>query len=90
MKKIILGGVAAIVIAVLATVNVSLNSQNENLLSDLALANVEALAQESGGGGTNCTVIGYAEMWSGGCKYYCERCAEGHYRALYVLYCLAR
>jgi hypothetical protein len=44
MKKIILGGVAAIAIAVLATVNVNMSSQNDNLLSDLALANVEALA----------------------------------------------
>jgi hypothetical protein len=49
MKKIILGGIAAIVIAVLAAVNVNMNSQSENLLSDIALANVEALAQESGG-----------------------------------------
>jgi hypothetical protein len=48
MKKIILGGVAAIVIAALAVVNVNLNSQNDNLLSDIALANVEALAQEVG------------------------------------------
>jgi predicted small secreted protein len=46
MKKIILGGIAAIVIAVLAVVNVNMNSQSENLLSDIALANVEALAQE--------------------------------------------
>jgi hypothetical protein len=46
MKKVILGGVAAIVIAILAAVNVNLNSQSENLLSDLALANVEALAKE--------------------------------------------
>ena len=37
MKKVILGGVAAIAIAVLAAVNVNLNLQNENLLSDLAL-----------------------------------------------------
>jgi hypothetical protein len=59
MKKIILGGVAAIVIAVLATVNVNLSSQSENLLSDLALANVEALAQE----GTNCNNInGYKQF----------------------------
>jgi hypothetical protein len=52
MKKMIIGGVAAIVIAVLAGVNVNLNSQSENLLSDLALANVEALASGEGGGGT--------------------------------------
>jgi hypothetical protein len=90
MKKVILGGIVAIVIAVLAAVNVSLNSQRENLLSDLALANVEALAQNEGGGGTNCTVIGHTEIWSGACKYYCEICADGHYRALYVIYCLAK
>jgi hypothetical protein len=57
MKKIILGGIAAVVIAVLAAVNVKLNSQSENLLSDLALANVEALAsgETSGGGGAYLT-----------------------------------
>ncbi|MDR2410162.1 MAG: NVEALA domain-containing protein [Bacteroidales bacterium] len=48
MKKIILSGIAAIVIAALAVVNVNMNSQSENLLSDIALANVEALAQENG------------------------------------------
>jgi mevalonate kinase len=55
MKKIILGGFAAIAIAVLAAVNVNMNSQSENLLSDLALANVEALADEGGesSGGSN-------------------------------------
>jgi hypothetical protein len=52
MKKVILGGIAAIAIAALAVVNVNVNSQNDNLLFDLALANVEALAQESGGTGT--------------------------------------
>jgi hypothetical protein len=59
MKKYILGGVAATVVAVLATVNVSLNSQNENLLSDLALANVEALAQES-----SCTPSSCSHSWT--------------------------
>jgi hypothetical protein len=53
MKKYILGGVAAVVIAVLTVVNVSLNSQSENLLSD-ALANVEALAQGEISVGTPC------------------------------------
>jgi hypothetical protein len=51
MKKIILGGIAIVAIAVMAAVNVNMNSQSENLLSDLALANVEALAD--GEGGTN-------------------------------------
>ena len=58
MKKIILGGVAAIVVAAFAVVNVNVNSQNDNLLSDLALANVEALCSEigdaCGGCSTNC------------------------------------
>jgi hypothetical protein len=49
MKKVILGGIAASVIAVLTVVNVNMNSQSGNVLSDLALANVEALAQEAGG-----------------------------------------
>ncbi|MDR2009698.1 MAG: NVEALA domain-containing protein [Bacteroidales bacterium] len=44
MKKRVLSGIAAIAIAVLAGVNVNMSSQGENLLSDLALANVEALA----------------------------------------------
>jgi hypothetical protein len=61
MKKVILGGVAAIVVAVLATVNVNLNSQNDNL-SDLVLANVEALAQNEGGGGTS---VGVCYMRAG-------------------------
>ncbi|MDR1582921.1 MAG: NVEALA domain-containing protein [Prevotellaceae bacterium] len=51
MKKGILGGVAAIVIAVLAGVNMNMSSQSKNLLSDLALANVEALARGEAGGG---------------------------------------
>jgi hypothetical protein len=51
MKKVILGGIAVVVIAVMAAVNVSLGSQSENLLSDLALANVEALAQNEDGYG---------------------------------------
>jgi hypothetical protein len=59
MKKIILGGIAAIVIAALAVVNVNLNSQSENLLSDLVLANVEALAEgEQPTAGMECTGIG--------------------------------
>jgi hypothetical protein len=61
MKKMILGGIAVIVIAVLAAVNVNMNSQSENLLSDFALANVEALANgETGsGGGSGCGFAAY-------------------------------
>jgi hypothetical protein len=46
-KKMILGGIAAIAIAAFAVVNVNVNSQNDNL-SDLMLANVEALASGEG------------------------------------------
>jgi hypothetical protein len=61
MKKFILGGIAAIVIAALAAVNVNMNSQSENLLSDIALANVEALAD--GEGGNACP--GNCNSWQG-------------------------
>jgi len=47
MKKKIFGGIAILAIAAMAAFNVTMNTQNENL-SDLSLANVEALAQTSG------------------------------------------
>jgi hypothetical protein len=71
MKKVILGGVAAIVVAAVAAVNVSLNSQNENLLSDLALANVEALASGEGpSAGVTCNGVGNVTCPLNGQKYY--------------------
>jgi hypothetical protein len=48
IKKKILGGTALLAIAAVAAWNMNLNSQG-NDLSDVSLANVEALAQESGG-----------------------------------------
>jgi len=44
MKKKFFGGIAILAIATMAAFNVNMNTQNENL-SDLNLANVEALAQ---------------------------------------------
>jgi hypothetical protein len=44
MKKSVLGGIAAVVIAAVIAFNVNLNA-NSNNLSDISLANVEALAQ---------------------------------------------
>jgi len=44
MKKKIFGGIVILAIAAMAAFNVNMNTQNENL-SDLSLANVEALAQ---------------------------------------------
>jgi hypothetical protein len=49
MKKSVLGAIALSMTAAVATVNVGLNSQSNNL-SGLSLANTEALAQE---GNTN-------------------------------------
>ncbi|GAB6008834.1 NVEALA domain-containing protein [Dysgonomonas reticulitermitis] len=55
MKKKIFGSLLVLAIAAVAAFNVNLNTQDSNL-STLALANVEALAQESGGGVTwNCS-----------------------------------
>jgi hypothetical protein len=48
MKKYIISGIAVLAIAAVAAWNVNFNSQ-KNELSDVQLANVEALAQESGG-----------------------------------------
>ena len=48
MKKKIFGGIAVLAIAVVAAWNVNVNSRT-NGMSDVMLANVEALAQESTG-----------------------------------------
>jgi len=54
MKKKIFGGIAVLAIAAMAAFNVNMNTQNDNL-SDLSLANVEALAQSEGGSSSsNC------------------------------------
>ncbi len=60
-KKSISGLLAVVMIAAVAALNVSLNSQKETL-SDLAMENVEALASESGGSGPctkGCRNIGW-------------------------------
>jgi hypothetical protein len=48
MKKCILGGTIVLAIAAIVVVNLNLDAKS-NDLSAIALANVEALAQESGG-----------------------------------------
>ena len=53
-KKSILGSLAILVVAAVAARNVNFNSQTD-LMSDVALANVEALANyESGSGSSSC------------------------------------
>jgi hypothetical protein len=46
MKKYIISGIAVLAIAAVAAWNVGLSSQKNDGLSDVMLANVEALAQE--------------------------------------------
>ena len=48
MKNKILGGIAVLAIAALATLNVSFNNSKSNI-SAVSLANIEALAQEMSG-----------------------------------------
>ncbi|GHT49418.1 hypothetical protein FACS189474_3270 [Bacteroidia bacterium] len=59
MKKIIFASIAVVTIAIIATFNVSFNSQSNNL-SDISLANVEALANtEFTSNGWSCFNYGY-------------------------------
>ena len=46
MKKIFFGSIAVLAIAAMAAFNVNMNTQ-ENGLSDVSLANIEALASET-------------------------------------------
>lgn len=48
MKKKIVGGIAVLAIAAVAAFNVNLNAQEERL-SNISLANLEALAQNENG-----------------------------------------
>jgi hypothetical protein len=52
MKRYILGGIAVLAIAIVITINVNINSQRNSNLSNLSLANVEALTAEIANGGT--------------------------------------
>jgi hypothetical protein len=74
MKKKILGGIAILAIATVATFNVNLNLAQESNMSPLALANVEALAQNESGGGGNTRECwqGTLDVYSGVLKYDCR------------------
>ena len=79
-----------IAVAAVIVFNISL-SRGSGTFPNLTLANIEALAQNNeSGNGRGCTIMGYTEVWSNGCLYYCAWCAEGHYQALYVVYCVGR
>ena len=65
MKKIIFAIIAIIAIAGVVAFNVSLSTKKVDVLSMLALANVEALAQEEGGFTITCNqyCVGNAQCW---------------------------
>jgi Tfp pilus assembly protein FimT len=72
MKKKIFGLIAVLAIAAVAAWNVSVNfSSQKNELSDISMANVEALAQENGGNcpGRYCSYTGAF----GSCSACCPR-----------------
>ena len=73
MKKKIFGGIAVLAIAVVAAWNVNVNSRT-NGMSDVQLANVEALAGESGSGGNSCydtvtNAVSVQTLYCGTCSY---------------------
>lgn len=55
-RNLVMIGVAAFLAAIAFNIN---QSQDNVALSDLALENIEALAQNESGGGKPCTVIEY-------------------------------
>lgn len=64
MKKKIYSGAFALALLVAATVGVQESKKNDVLLNDLALANVEALANgEVGGGSRPYQSQGYCTIW---------------------------
>lgn len=60
-----------------------------NGLSDLALSNIEALAQGESGGNT-CTVVEYKEGWKDGCLYKYAYCSDGKIAHVTLIRCTAR
>lgn len=87
MKKKFLMGIFALALLATSGYGVSKSLKNNMVLSDIALTNVEALAQTENG---NCTVIGYFQRWYDGCLYYCARCSDGSIDKLYIIECTAR
>jgi hypothetical protein len=73
MKTKIFGGIAVLAIAAVATWNVSVNISSErDKLSEISLANVEALAQE-GGNARDCPggYCSWRDSWGNSCTACC-------------------
>ena len=78
MKKKILSGVFALALFVIAGFGVNKSMSNKAQLSDLALANVEALAQDEGGGMANkCCPIWNVTIEIGGTIWPKVTCSTG-------------
>lgn len=74
MKKKILGGIAVMAIAAIATFNININIDASDALSSISLSNVEALAQtESGGGYAYVNCDGHNIQCTGTGDYKCCR-----------------
>lgn len=89
MKKSILKITAIIIFAVVTMVQIK-SMVDETKLTELNLANIEALARNESGSGSNCTIIGYEKVWSEGCLYECAKCAEGYYVAIALIECITK
>ncbi|MDR1371596.1 MAG: NVEALA domain-containing protein [Dysgonamonadaceae bacterium] len=61
MNKKILRGCAVLVIAVVAAYNLYLSNSNESAMSDVSLANVEALADDESSGGCKLNLLRICE-----------------------------
>jgi Tfp pilus assembly protein FimT len=71
MKKKILGDIAILAIAAVAAFNVNMNTQDSNL-STLALANIEALAQNESGTSVDYCYLSQSFSSSSGWKKFCD------------------
>ena len=71
MNKKIFGFLLVFVIAFFSAINVNINSQKKGL-SDVSLANVEALAEETGSGARSCTLTWGFTIFGIGANHSCS------------------
>lgn len=77
MKKFIFGGIAVLAVTAVAAWNVSVNfGSQKSELSDISLANVEALADECGTGFHSTDPVWYVHHREDGTGYNCVRGAS--------------
>ena len=76
MRKKLFIGISAVAVGTIAAVNANYALQGNKNLSELALANVEALAQETGSTGNTVTCYSSSESKSGATYYDCGSCTK--------------